>query len=322
MTLLASENTGADGRLSAHDARTSRFEWNLRTDTWNWESTVFDIYGTCPEDMATRGTAFLTLKHPDDVRTRHAMLQMLKNGNGGSYTHRVFRGDGSVRHVRSSAHVDFDSHHHPSMMCGTLEALSDWEHPLSGCDLTRASDGVLMLCFRAEMPEALAEAFRRHGGSVAGFVRHLGYPAVNADDVVQDVFEGLCRKQSGYDPRRGSLSSYLRMQARSSSIDQVRSHTKRRTRELAHNPDVTPSSPEDDALSSLSRGSVRSALAGLDDDERIPLELAYVEGLSYRAVANHLHLPEGTVKARISRGLRKLRTSTDLSNLAVGWRSD
>jgi RNA polymerase sigma-70 factor (ECF subfamily) len=200
-------------------------------------------------------------------------------------------------------------------MQGTIEALSDWQHPLSGSDLANASDGVLMLCFRAQVPEAFADAFLRHSGSVERFVRQLGYPSVNAEDIVQDVFERLRRNQGGFDARRGSLAAYLKWQARSRCIDRVRSEISRRNRELVDNEVATTQSFEDEVVSTLSGQCVRTALAGLDDDERVPIELAYMGGLSYCAVADFLELPEGTVKSRIRRGLRNLKASSDLVEL-------
>jgi RNA polymerase sigma-70 factor, ECF subfamily len=95
----------------------------------------------------------------------------------------------------------------------------------------------------------------------------------------------------------------------------VRSQTSGRNRELANNGVATTQPLEDDALSKLSEQCIRRALAGLDDDERVPIELAYMGGLSYRAVADYLELPEGTVKSRIKRGLQKLKASSDLVRL-------
>jgi len=269
------------------------------------------------DDVVPIETSFLSLKHPDDVRSRRATIQILESGKLRSYVHRVFREDGFVRLVNSSALVSFDLRQRPNVMQGTVEVLSDWEHPLSGYDLANASDGILMLCFRAQTPEAFAEAFLRHGGSVDRYVRQLRYPSVNADDVVQNVFEGLCRKQGGFDARRGSLAAYLKMQARSSCIDDARLQTRRRNRELTHNQVASIHPVEDDVLSTLSGQCVRIALAGLDDNERIPIELAYMGGLSYCAVADYLNVPEGTVKARIRRGLRRLKASSDLVRLTA-----
>lgn len=49
------------------------------------------------------------------------------------------------------------------------------------------------------------------------------------------------------------------------------------------------------------------ALISLEEKFRLPLQLRYVEGYSVAEVARMLHLPEGTVKSRLSRGRDKLR---------------
>ena len=54
---------------------------------------------------------------------------------------------------------------------------------------------------------------------------------------------------------------------------------------------------------------MRDALAALPDSQRIPIEMAYFDGLSYRQVASELDEPEGTVKYRIRIGMQKLRAA-------------
>src|SRR5918996_4766951 len=53
-------------------------------------------------------------------------------------------------------------------------------------------------------------------------LRVLG-DAASAEDVVHDVFTALWRDPSKFDPRRGSLSGYVTMMARSRAVDRVRS---------------------------------------------------------------------------------------------------
>ena len=48
-------------------------------------------------------------------------------------------------------------------------------------------------------------------------------------------------------------------------------------------------------------------LAGLPDDERDAIALAYLGGHTYRVVATLLDHPEGTIKSRIRSGLLTLR---------------
>jgi RNA polymerase sigma-70 factor (ECF subfamily) len=52
---------------------------------------------------------------------------------------------------------------------------------------------------------------------------------------------------------------------------------------------------------------VRSALAALPIEQKQALELAFFGGLTQEQIAENLNQPLGTVKARIRRGLLKLR---------------
>ena len=52
---------------------------------------------------------------------------------------------------------------------------------------------------------------------------------------------------------------------------------------------------------------VRAALVALPENQRVPLELAYYEGLSQSEIAARLSEPLGTVKTRMQLGMKKLR---------------
>ena len=54
---------------------------------------------------------------------------------------------------------------------------------------------------------------------------------------------------------------------------------------------------------------LRGALAALDETQRVPIEMAYFNGMSYREVALELGEAEGTVKYRIRMGMQKLRAA-------------
>jgi RNA polymerase sigma-70 factor, ECF subfamily len=301
-------------------ARAAGAEWNMQSDVWEWEPAFFGIYGVSPAEVVPSGPALLALKHPDDLAMVATLLHAVPKGEEFCLTHRIFRSDGFVRLINTRSLIDSDSKGQPALLHAAVDVLSDWNLPLAAGDFSSASDGELMLCLRAEMPEAIVETFQRHRSRMIGVVHRL-YAAVDAEDIVQDVFERLFREPQGFDARRGSLATYLSMHARSRCLDVGRAQTNRRQREDAVEDYDRRQSVDDEALLGLSNAAVRAALAGLPQRERVAIELAYVDGFTYRAVGEQLGIPEGTAKARIRAGLLRLRTNDSLGGSASARRS-
>ena len=287
----------------------------MQRDTWQWDPAFFDIYGVRAEEVVPGASALLAMKHPDDLAMLTALLHGVPRGEEFSVTHRIFRQDGFIRLINTRSQIDTDSKGQPALLHAAVDVLSDWSLPLARGDLPSASDAELMLCLRAKMPEAMVEAFGRHRCRMIGLVHHL-YPALDPEDIAHDVFEDLFRNPQGFDARRGSLSTYLSLHVRSRCIDVWRSQTKRRRREdaTANTADERPA--EEAALVGLSDLAVRAALAGLPQRERVPIELAYLGGLTYREVSEQLGIPEGTVKSQIRKGLLRLRTDESIGRTA------
>lgn len=68
-------------------------------------------------------------------------------------------------------------------------------------------------------------------------------------------------------------------------------------------------SAEAEALDRLPSTAVTQALNELDDDRRMVVYLADVEGFSYQDIADMMETPIGTVMSRLSRGRKLLRES-------------
>ncbi len=176
-------------------------------------------------------------------------------------------------------------------------------------DLTQMSDAALVVAIGRWRQDALAEAYRRHGGAVFSLaVRVLGDRAL-AEEIVQEVFLRLWDQPDRFDPERGSLRSYLLAQCHGRAVDLVRSETSRRTREERRHRQQAEAGYdlEREVWDVVVADHVREALEQLPDGERAAIELAYFGGNTYREVAAMLGQPEGTVKTRIRSGLRRLR---------------
>ena len=169
-------------------------------------------------------------------------------------------------------------------------------------------DAVLVASVVARNDPALAEVFRRYAPVVAGLARRVLGDEALAQDVVQDVFVGLWDHPERFDQSRGSLRTLLLTQAHGRSVDIIRTREARKRREdrVASEPAVPQPEIDAEFFGIAQAEAVREALLALPEAERRVLQLTYFEGHTYRAAAQILGLPEGTVKGRIRASLRKL----------------
>jgi len=149
--------------------------------------------------------------------------------------------------------------------------------------------------------DALGEFYDLHAGLVNALALRILRDSSDAEDVVQEVFVQAWRQASRFDASRGTPEAWLCTMARTRALDRLRRRASRREEreETAPAPSATPRSAEAIA--------VRDALAGLSEDQRRALELAYYEGLTQTEIAARLGEPLGTVKTRIRTAMIRLR---------------
>ena len=160
---------------------------------------------------------------------------------------------------------------------------------------------------------AVGDLYDRHGRAVYALACRILRDTSEAEDVVQEVFAQAWRQAGAYDARRGAVAAWLLIMGRTRAIDRLRARTTR-SKTIATS-DALPDSvdpaggPEWTAVSLETAARVRAALEGLAEPQRLPIELAYYEGLSQTEIAERLREPLGTVKTRIRSGLLKLRAA-------------
>jgi len=192
---------------------------------------------------------------------------------------------------------------------------------VAAMDLRDVSDAALVIAIGRWRQDALAEAYRRNAGAAFALARRLLGDRTLAEEVLQEVFLRLWNQPDRFDPERGSLRSYLLAQTHGRSVDLLRSETSRRRREerevretAEHGADI-----ERQVIDSSVATQVKDVVAGLPNDERTAIELAYFGGHTYRQVAVLLDQPEGTVKSRIRSGLRRMRKDLADAGVGVSW---
>jgi RNA polymerase sigma-70 factor (ECF subfamily) len=159
--------------------------------------------------------------------------------------------------------------------------------------------------------EALGALYDRHARSMYSLALRIVRDRAAAEDVLQETFAQIWRQAARFDVNRGSVVGWLLTVTRSRALDRLRrarvslptADPELVAREL---PDQAPG-VEVELLSAEQAARVREALAALGDDQRVPLELGYYEGLSQSEIAAKLGVPLGTIKTRMRQALRRLR---------------
>jgi RNA polymerase sigma-70 factor (ECF subfamily) len=162
-------------------------------------------------------------------------------------------------------------------------------------------------------PAGLEELHRRFSGPLHATAFRVLNNFRDAEEVVQEAFVQIWEKAGAYDVRRGKPLTWAMTLTRNKAIDRLR-RVQRRQRlhgDLEGEAQIWDRLLENDsseaAASRETQAIVRNAVIQLSPDQRRAIELAFFNGLTQQEIACQLHAPLGTVKARIRRGMLKLR---------------
>jgi RNA polymerase sigma-70 factor (ECF subfamily) len=135
--------------------------------------------------------------------------------------------------------------------------------------------------------------------------RILGNRA-DAEDVLSEVFWQVWQQSSRYDSSRGKPVAWLLTISRTRAIDRLRYTNRQQMEAQVEEAQLDPpsSAAEPDPFV---RAAVQEALQSLGEQQRIPLEMAYFQGMSHTEIAAALGQPLGTVKDRIRTGMLNLK---------------
>lgn len=163
---------------------------------------------------------------------------------------------------------------------------------------------------------AFATLYDRLSGPLYSLALRMLGDASEAQDALQDVFLQIWRRAAGYDATKSSVFSWAMLMTRSRVIDRLRARG-RRLRVLVASTDADPNetqleesvaeSTADTAERHDKARHVRTMLKQLPTEQRQAVELAFFSDLTHHEIAAQLGQPLGTIKARIRRGLLKLR---------------
>lgn len=170
------------------------------------------------------------------------------------------------------------------------------------------SDEALLAGFATGDPDASAAFVRRFQSRVFGLALTLLGDRDEAEEVAQDAFLRAWRHADAYDPRRGSVATWLLVIARNLAID----HARMRRADpvdpfVLLDSAVDPGAlPDERRVAADEAARLRAAIATLPADQRRALLLAAFFGRTAREIGALDDTPVGTVKTRIRAAMLKL----------------
>jgi RNA polymerase sigma-70 factor, ECF subfamily len=163
--------------------------------------------------------------------------------------------------------------------------------------------------------QALSDLYDRYASMLLALAVRVVGDHAEAEEVLQDVLVQAWRQARRYNPERSSVSTWLVMMTRSRAIDRIRNR-KVVDRTLAavqrENPDAHESPVGAESVLHQERAArLRAELAGLPEEQRQVLELAFFSGMTQREIAAETGIPLGTVKTRTLLAMKKLRVALE-----------
>ncbi|MEM7032596.1 MAG: sigma-70 family RNA polymerase sigma factor [Chloroflexota bacterium] len=165
---------------------------------------------------------------------------------------------------------------------------------------------------------ALETLYDRYASAVMGIaVKMLGDRSA-AEEIVQETFWRVWHKSASFQSHQGKFVGWLFGIARNLCVDLWRRNQSRPQFvfpdedrfEIEQEVDPTVDVPER-ALMQMRGKQVRAAIAGLPQEQRVVLEMAYFAGMTRQKISQETGVPLGTVHTRARLALKKLRQLLD-----------
>lgn len=160
-------------------------------------------------------------------------------------------------------------------------------------------------------PEAFPELFRYKEDALR-LAFNLTRNRLDAEDAVQDAYLRAVRASHRGAARPDSRGWFMCIVANAARDLRDLNRNRKRREQQVNRPFRNVTAEQAQRLTRL----VAKALGMLDEKSRLPLQLRYLDGLSYAKIAVLLNVPHATVRVRAARALIRLRALLIESGLA------
>lgn len=195
-------------------------------------------------------------------------------------------------------------------MSTTLTSSSRPTGSLTPYPAETASDQELLAGLGQGDRRASSAFVRRFERRVYGLARAVVGDTNQAEDIAQEALSRAWRHARTYDPRRGSVTTWMLSITRNLAVDALRRRTPTpidpQALVFVDQAGQEPP-PEEPACIGEDAEVVRTALSQIPEEQRRAVVLAAVHGRTAKEIGAREGIPLGTAKTRIRSGLIKLR---------------
>jgi RNA polymerase sigma-70 factor, ECF subfamily len=166
--------------------------------------------------------------------------------------------------------------------------------------IVTATDEQLLIQMQHGDEEAFGCIYKRYASAIKNFAGYMGIPSGSTEDVAQDVFLALIHHAGRFDPKRGSVISFLFGIARNRILRWIRDHS----REVLSVPDQEEVKSQNPLMQFSKQEQInrlRRAILGLPEHYREVVILCEIQELSYEKAAEAVGCVVGTVRSRLHR---------------------
>lgn len=168
--------------------------------------------------------------------------------------------------------------------------------------------------------QAFAELYRLTSSHLYGVALRILRESGAAEEVLQESFISIWNHAGSYVAARSQPFTWLTSIVRNRCLDQLRRReldtvTIDDEGEGMTLPDDGPT-PLELLVAGADARAVKGCVEALEAGQKQAVALAFYRGLSHAELATHLHVPLGTVKSWVRRGLERLKACLDAAGVA------
>jgi len=154
--------------------------------------------------------------------------------------------------------------------------------------------------------DAVAELYHRHAPAIFRYLYFRSSDQATAEDILGEVFLEMVKAVPRYTERGAPFAAWLFQIAHSRLVDHHRYTARRETEALTeflidHSP-----SPEAEAAFQVETRRLAEAMGALTDEQKMVIQLRFVEGYNLEDTAQVLGKTTGAIKALQHRALQSL----------------